>query len=514
MPSEDCLAGCAADYACGELHLPGPAGQQAESFAPWVWVKIGEGDAITVGNESYPTKNEACIKSFEVGWISKPTVQLEIMDEAGGRMGALLDALVKCPARGISDGTELKFQFGWIMTTCQNQKQVIPSLIFKSTIQKLEVNYAEGKVKYKIYGDAVDVLLEGMREREPIGTETNKVNIETAIRTICSRDPQVNVRFMKKQPDGRFVDTEFDWKGYGKGGPLAAWQCDNSNRMAVITKWMEPYRINDGTADGAGLAIAWFPYQSNTMVIFQDVLKGEESECTEAVSRGLFWGASQVDGNIGTFIVNGGKCSSVIEFSPTFDWVGATQNFSAGGGTSGPGNTANHSQREAKVKGKDADCGERGGDTVGLQQQATITQQAWESYGPKNAWTELMKSQRAHLLAGRVVGSKTEMEADLKILGDPRPAFCGIPGGRTASIVAINPFHLGGDGRCGNWLAEPGCNPIMSNKKWRVTGINHSIQSGSYTTTLKMALQVTGVDIYRYEPLGGAVSGGPVVQNT
>jgi len=510
MVDENCLAGCAASYSCGELQIPGPAGQQAESFAPWVWVRIGEGEQITVGNESYPKQNnEACIKSFEVGWISTPTVQVEILDEAGGRMGAILDSLVKCPAH-VGIGTEMQFQFGWIINTCEGQKQVIPSLVFKSSIQKLDVNYSEGKIKYKIVGNTTSVLLEGMRENEPIGTSDKKVNIETAIRTICSRDPQVNVKFMKRDADGRFKETEFDWKGYGKGGPLAYWQCDNSNRMAVIVKWLEPYRINDGTPDGAGLAIAWVPTESNTMVIFQDVLKGGESACQDAATSGWFSGPSQVDGNIGTFIVNGGKCSPVIEFSPTYDWVSATQNFAAGGGTSGPGNTSNHNHREAKIDGKDKDCGER----VGLQQQATITQQSWESYGPKNAWTELLKSQRAHLLAGRVIGSKSQMEADLKILGDPRPAFCGMPGGRTAAIVAINPFHLGGDGYCGSWLAEPGCNPIMSNKKWRVTGINHTIQSGSYTTTLKMTLQAPEVDIFRYEALGGAGSGGPTVKNT
>jgi hypothetical protein len=506
MAEESCLAGCAATYKCGQLQLPGPAGQQAESFAPWVWVKIGSGDPITVGNESYPPNNEACIKSFEVGWISKPTVQVEIMDQAGGRMGVLLDALAKCPARGVGDGTEIKFQFGWIINDCQGNKQVIPSLIFKSIITKLEVNYSEGKVKYKIYGDTADVLLEGMRDNEPIGTDDQKVNIETAIRTICSRSPQVNVRFKKRQADGKFVDTEFNWRGYGKGGPLGAWQSDNSNRMAVITKWMEPFRIDDGTPDGAGLAIAWLPYESNTMVVFQDVLKGENSDCPDSPTMG---GPDRTDGNIGSFIVNGGKCSPVIEFSPTYDWVSATQNLSAGGGTSGPGNTANQNMVDAKIEGKDKDCGQ----LVGLQQQLTITQQSWESYGPKNAWKELMKSQRAHLLAGMVVGTKTEMEADLKILGDPRPAFCGMPGGRRVAIIAINPFHIGGDG-CGSWLAEPGCNPIMSNKNWRVTGINHSIQSGSYTTTLKVTLPAQGVNIYRNEPLGGSGSGGPIVKNT
>jgi hypothetical protein len=494
MVSENCLAGCAANYACGELQLPGPAREQAESFAPWVWVQIGNGDQITVGNKSYPTnENKACIKSFEIGWSDTPTVEVEILDESGGRMGAILDSLVKCPYR-VGLDTQMKFQFGWTMITCEGQKRVVPSVPFRTIIRDLDVNYSEGKIKYKITGATVVPLLESMRSNETWGTQENPIDIETAIRTLCSKEPQVNVRFMKKQPDGKFVDTEFDWKGYGKGGPKVYWQGDNSNRLAIIVKWLEPYRINDGTAEGSGLALAWWPTEPNTLVIFPDVLKAEFNACNK----------SDVDSNLGTFIVNGGKCSTVIEFTPKFNWTNAQSNFLAGGGTSGPGNTANQNYIDAKVSGKDGDCGNE----VGLQQQLTITQQAWESYGPKNAWKELMKSQRAHFLAGRISSNGQGMRADLKILGDPRPMFCQMAKGKHVSIVAINPFHLGGDG-CGVWLAEPGCNPIMSNRKWMVEGINHSIQSGSYTTTLKLLLALPGVDVPVGEPLGGAGSGGP-----
>jgi hypothetical protein len=498
MVSENCLAGCAANYSCGELMLPGPAGQQAESFAPWVWVKIGEGDSITVGNESYPSgDNKACIKSFEVGWIGMPTLQVEILDEAGGRMGAILDSIVKCPTN-IGKGTTITYQFGWIINTCQKQKQVIPSEIFTATIEKLEINYTEGKIKYKIHANCVGPLVEIIRNNGTFGTAENKITIETAIRTLCAREPQINVRFMERQADGKWADTEFDWVGKGKGGVLngnTGWQSDNSNRLAVIVKWLEPYRVNDGTAEGAGIATAWWPTETNMLVIFKDVFK------SSFVCRGTEDGF-----NVGTFIVNGGKCSPVIEFSPTFDWASATSNFVAGGGTSGPGSSFNQNYVDAKKEGQDKECGAE----TGMQQTLTITQQAWDVYGPKNAWTETMRSQRAHNLAARITGDIQGMEADLKILGDPRPQFCRLAAGETASIVAINPFHLGGSG-CGGWLAEPGCNPIMSNKRWQVKGFNHSIQSGSYTTTLKLTLALGVVDIPIGEPLGGVGSGGPVV---
>jgi hypothetical protein len=305
---------------------------------------------------------------------------------------------------------------------------------------------------------------------------------------------------MKKQADGKFVDTEFDWQNYGKGGPLGVWQGDNSNRLAVIVKWLEPYRINDGTPEGSGLATQWTTTKSDELIIYQDVLKVNEI-CGDANS-------TVSSGNFGTFIVNGGKCSSVIEFSPKYNFLAAYQNLPAGGGTSGPGSSANQNHQDAQIQGKEKECGAQ----TGMQQQLTITQQSWDSYGPKNAWKELMKSQRAHLLAGKMSGDIRGFEADLKILGDPRPIFCANVAGRSVSVVAINPFHLAGDG-CGAWLAEPGCNPIMSNKKWIVMGINHSIQAGSYTTTLKLTLAQPGNDIFATEQLGGAGSGGPIVKN-
>jgi hypothetical protein len=124
-----------------------------------------------------------------------------------------------------------------------------------------------------------------------------------------------------------------------------------------------------------------------------------------------------------------------------------------------------------------------------------------------------MRSQQAHLKAGIPSGGIT---AELRILGDPRQPFCEDGLKRPVSIVAINPFHIqqNVNAGCGEWLAIPGCNEILSNKQWLVNGINHSIKEGNYTTTLKLFLAAPGNQQGKNEPLGGSGSNGPTVKNT
>ena len=505
----NCLAGCVADYLCGTLQLPGPAGDQAESFAPWVWVSIGDGDErITVGNESFKARpNTACIKSFEAGWIDMPQMVVEIMDEEGGRMGALIDSLKKC-ANWVGTGTEIKFQFGWIVTTCEGDKRVIPSDEFKAIITELETSYSEGKMKHRLKCGPLNDAVEFMRENNTKGEDDKKITLEQAIENLCSLSPPIRVRYCKLQEDGSLKDVKFKWKDFGDGGPLGAWQADQQNRLSAMTKWIAPYRIDDGTQWGKGIVMMWSPTKPDELIMLQDPLPnpGEADRCGGNVSANR-------EGSFGTYIVNGGKCSSVIEFTPSFNWQRAVGGFSSGGGTSGPANTNSNFVKNVKPESQQKDHGEH----AGMQQETTITQQSWDAYGPKNAYKEAMKSEIAHVKAGRVTAvDNAAVEADLRILGDPRPQFCGVTACRNISIVAINPFHIQGGANegCGDWLAQPMCNNVLSNNLWMVMGINHSIKEGSYTTTLKLSLAAPGIEPEKTAPLGGDGANGYKPENT
>ena len=79
-------------------------------------------------------------------------------------------------------------------------------------------------------------------------------------------------------------------------------------------------------------------------------------------------------------------------------------------------------------------------------------------------------------------------EAELKIVGSTMPIFYDISIlSSNVSIVIINPFHieLNGNG-CGDFLKKSSCHPTFSSKNWHVRGVHHSVQDGSFVTTLKV----------------------------
>lgn len=502
----NCLAGCIADYLCGDIQVPGPAGGQAESFAPWVWISIGDGDEkITVGNKSFnPNPHTACIKSFEAGWIDNNQMVVEIMDEAGGRFGALLDSVQKC-TNEVGVNVKVTFQFGWILATCQGPPRVIGSDIFEAVIVELETSYSEGKMKHKLKCGTINGSDEFMRINTTRGEDDKKITLEQAIENICALPPATRVRYCELQ-SGELKDVKFKWKNFPKGGPLGNWQADQQNRLSAITKWLAPYRIDDGTKWGKGIVIVREPKKPDQLILLQDPLPnpGDSESCGNNVSA--------QEGSFGTYIVNGGKCSSVIEFTPSFNWIRAVGSFSSGGGTSGPAKTNNNFIKNVKPENQQLDHGE----SAGMQQETTITQQAWDAYGPANAYDETMKSEMAHVKAGRVTSVGTGgVQADLRIIGDPRPQFCSVAACRNISIVAINPFHIQGasNNGCGDWLAVPQCNETLSNNMWMVVGINHAIKEGSYITTLKVTLAQPGIDAGKNSPLGGEGANGYTPQN-
>lgn len=498
--------------------MPGPAGQQAETFAPWCWITLGEGSSkITVGNESYSgDPNTACIKSMEIGWTDTPSMKCEIIDEKGGTLGAVADAIRKCIKTGKDAaggvGTVCKFQFGWILTTCEGGARadhVIPSPTFELLVMKLDVNYSEGKIKYMIEGVALDKPEESGRDDHNKGEDPKPVDIETAIRSLCSRDPQINVRFAEITPDGRLKDVKFEWARLPES-PKASWQSDNMNRISTITKWLSAFRVKDGKCD-KGVIVYFAPDKPNELIILKDPMAnpGESKSCTGGVDdKGN--NESGKYGPLGTFIVNGGKCSTVIEFTPSMNIITAIAgSVGAGGDTSGPNKSSNQFAENERC-----DNQKKMGSEAGTQLQATITQQAFDAYGTRSANEEALRSEIAHHRASVVTSVQTPgTQATLKILGNPSERFCGFGAARNMSIVVINPFHIRNAGKCGDWLAYPGCNELFTNRLWMCRSINHSIQVGSYTTTIEAFLASPDIQLSSFEPLGGEGGGGPTLKN-
>jgi hypothetical protein len=183
--------------------------------------------------------------------------------------------------------------------------------------------------------------------------------------------------------------------------------------------------------------------------------------------------------------------------------------MAAGGGTSGPNKSNSQFAEDERCENQ-----KKQGTEAGTQLQATITQQAFDSYGTKVANEESLKSEIAHNRASVVTSIQNPgVTSQLRILGNPSDRFCNFGAARNLSIVVINPFHIRNMGQCGDWLAQPGCNELFTNRLWMCKSINHSISVGSYTTTIEAFLVAPSIQISGSDPLGGQGSGGPTLEN-
>lgn len=494
----NCLAGCIERYASGRMFSNAPDGVTGENFSPFIWAKINNGaNYITVGNESYPNRpNKAAIKSIEFGFTNSLEGNIEIIDEEGSELSVFLDSVQKC-GEFTSAGTTIEYAIGWVQTNCFGDKlppRVSPT--FKSTISKIDTNLNNGVIRFQVSFTTGDKVTNQFRHDQVFGEEIGgkDMSIEDAISQLAQIPPAINVRYARRNQSGDivFVDS-LKWANHGDKGPKAAWNADSQNKYSAIAKWIEPYRIDEGTK-GKGVILLHDPSMPNDLIILEDPRPSDDEK-------------TETEG-VGTFIVNGGNCSSVLEFNPIFNFISAMGSLSSGGSTK-PFGTDPVVKEDPKSKQK---CIQNGNKDVGNQQTVTITQSAAYTDG-KNASDEANKSQEAHLRANRLVSiTPSPISAELKIVGNTDPRFFSFFSsvGTPISIIVISPNYIsdvGLGGGCGDFLKRTDCHPIFSNKSWMLMGLNHSVRDGSYVTTLKVILPAPSIDLCASSPLGGNDTG-------
>lgn len=495
--SGNCLAGCISRYACNPVNLP----PDWDTASPYVKIKFAmTGNEITVGNESAPCcDNKLIVKSFSYGFSNSYQIEVEIHDEEGGRFHEFIDIIAKCGPNMHQANFTMEAEFGWIMQTCGGLKIVKSNVTegkpVRATVINLEVSYAKGKIKYQLTGNSTAEVTSGFREDKIIGADGQPICLRDAIVQLCAIPPVLQVDFLQRNRSGQ--PEPLRWKIGGTCGPKAVWAMDSQNKLATIAKWVEPFL----TEKDKGVFITADESVHNKIVLWEDqeILCGESKTCGGR--------------NLGTFIVNGGRCSNVIEFTPTFNWLKGMFKASSGGNFG----SAASGKRTLMEDGKP--CPEnKHGANAGQESQITISRYAWDVHGPGRATQETGKSIPKHQHANkRYEKSAASIEGQLRIVGDPRKEFVEMGrGGDTLSIVAINPFHVAGNGNggCGDWLAQPGCNQVLSNKSWMVMGCDHSIRDGFYETTIKVNLVAPDVDVDSNEPMGGSGSQGYVPRGT
>lgn len=487
MPN--CLVGCIEKYSCMPVHIPGFDIPDWTVASPYVRVKFNSsGNEITVGNESAPCcGSKMIVKSFEYGHSDGFTMKVEIHDEEGGAFQDFVDNIIKCGGKFSDPETQMEAEWGWIVTTCDGTRflhktpQMLPALVID-----LDVSFSDGKARYNIEGKPVGETILSFREDDSFGEDGIPIHLTDAIEQLCEIPPAMSVEFVRINESGK--RERLEWAvGDPIKGPKSSWPGDSMNKLSTISKWIEPFV----TKNNKGICIVCDNRVANKILLLEDVASapGESGFCKE---------------NLGTFIVNGGPCSNVIEFNPSFNWLVGLNMIASGGGTGSAidGGRVQHEDERP-------DPAKQHGPNAGVNVFATPTRQAADVHGNKNATKETAKGNSAHNQAAIAAGqqSSTPISGELRIIGDPRPQFVFLDEsfGRELAIVMINPFHIDGNrnGGCGDWLARPGCNNVLSNKRWRATGCHHSIKDGFYETTIKVQLDVPSVELDSGAPLGG-----------
>lgn len=482
--TQNCLVGCIREFAIGNLSLP----VDVEMLSPWVRVNfVNEDTSITVGNKSYPSRdNTAVIKSFEYGLSDGLMCKIEIVDEEGGSFEKFFDNMIKCIG-DLEREFFMSVEWGWTKKTCFGNSNIIESKTPKLFLipVSMDVNFANGIVKYTIGAPDPIQIAFASRTRKEFGTSTNEMPLKEAIRELCRTScPRFDVKFLSRNIDGTINTQEWEFKDNPKG----SWKANNQNKLSIITDWTKNYV----TENDKGIFVQWDNMSEEGK---PSIILWENNDSEHKALQTL-----------GTFIVNGGTCSNVLEFNPTINWVAPMANKGTGGGT-GSSVTAETTETSEEGQGL-CDSGE-----PGIQENVSISEDAINNYG-REATKKVIESLKENSEAqSQYTPTLTPIEAELTIQGNTNMSYIDVRKivGLSASVVVINPFHIRGSGDdCGRWLAKPGCNRILTNKKWMVKGVNHSITDGSYKTSLKLVLvnpEPEGGSMV----LGGKGSGGYIV---
>lgn len=471
-----------------------------DSMAPWVklWFKDegSENDpAITVGNESCPVAciqpHSAVIKSFEYGYTDGIQCKVEILDEEGGAMEDIASKLNKCINKASTD-YKMQCQWGWVVVDCmKTQPKVIRSPILTFLPMNIEIFWSKGAIRYTI--TAVDLLqaVFASRKTETYGTDLHRRKLKEVLPEMFEdREPQIQFRRARRQGKAMlYGDDAYKWKDIDEVG--AAWTSDGQSKLGTAIKWTENFR----TEHDKGTVPFWMAGADSPTICF---VEAGGQDCTsdpgEMEAR-----------SVGTFIVNGGKCSPVIDFTPNINWVAAFAQMAAGGQAGAP-ITGEIVKRD---NDRPAGCSKLQSDETGLSQDMNPSRQVKDAFGYTQSTDYIEQNQKENEKAQNISNMTHPIQAELRIQGDPSAEFCIFQEAiqRTCAIVAINPWHLRrGSGKvqgCPSWLVRPPCNQILTNKFWWIFGFNHQIKEGSYVTTLKLRLDAPGIDLNPGEPQGG-----------
>lgn len=479
-----------------------PPGSEALSFksvdldyavlTPYVEVVVSsaEGKKITVGPNSMSPDNTVSILSFEYGSVGASgngglSMKIELIDEKGGEFYSFAESLWKCMQSEGSSNT-ISVKWGWIGVNCDGSpKPILINQPVKGILIMLDVSFAEGKFKYTLNATDIGPITAAAKNADTFGSTDKWIPIKQAIEELCDTAPKCKVVF-KNLKDPK---SEFKWHDGTKDGPKNYWPCKLGSKIQVINSW-----IHDMTSsEGKGFIVVNDNTASEPTLIVSERIVPEENYMAAK------------DLSLGTFIVNGGECSLVLDFNTNFNWLLGMHSFNIGGTIDPNGKAVN---ADAKY---DEDTKAPQQENAGLGTSTVINQRVNDIRSQDEAGEATVKANQEALKSMAAPGGAANIEAQLRIMGVPKDDFVHpvFNGKIFCGVIVINPFALqAGEGGCANWLQTSLCNKVLSNPFWIIKGVNHMIKDGNYTTTFKLTLAAPMIQFTPDSPLGGPGSSG------
>lgn len=467
--------------------MPGFEAHQKAPFVKMWFTDTGDesNPTVTVGNDSCPNcndKNTAVIKSFDYGISDGMQCKIEILDEEGGTFDVIANKVSKCINKASSD-YQMKVQFGWVGTTCGSETELVktsPTLTFIPI--NIEVHWSNGAIRYTITGGDTMQYVFASRKTNAYGSDLHRKTLTEALEEMFGdEEPKIKVRRARREGKTmKFDDEAYVWKDIDEVG--SSWTADGQNKLSVAMKWIESFRTEP---NNKGVVPIWNGgADSPELFLMED--PGEDCECN-ATELGFR--------SVGTYIVNGGGCSAVLDFVPNINWVAAIAVLGTGGQAGGPAKAELRKRDNKRATGCKVQS-----DDAGTQQSMPLNKHQLDSAGFDKATEETEEGQKAQAKANNVSQMTRPIEAELKIIGDVSPEYIMTPKmrGRTLALCVINPWHLrqsGSGSGCSDFTIRPPTNPILSNKYWWILSAHHNIKEGSFVTTLKLILIAPGIDI-------------------
>ena len=511
MPVDFASSGCFLKYNCGSLKKP----ESGHVLAPWVTVtfKEGNGKRITVGNlSSSELDNSAVIKSFDFGFSTGSECKIVIHDTQGSSMHIFVQNMMKELIVSEQSDRLAKVQWGWGKTGCGKNMPANSSKSHFLLINWIETNFIQGKFIHEItLTDTLATAHEGGVEKIFGGDgHKNALTLKKALKEVLMSEPAPIVSSVKFQrlENGKAVESVTDPKTgktsdavnfkYFKDGIESRFSGNASNKFEAARNWAGCYLTDREKC----VKMFYNTEVDNGEVIFWEIPVYDCNKTMDAKNC------------IGTYIVNGGKDSSVIEFNPRIKWTYG--GYSVVGGNVPTNTIKARNLAHQKAYGV-LRCPElRRPEIVGAGQTLSITTPdgAKDSF-MHDATTVVQEGQAMSIYQDNIIIMDGGIRADMVIVGDPKfPTQAdGVIYGLFISIVFVNPFHLIADEEepCGEWMANPPCNEFLSNKNWLIERVNHKIQDGTYTTTLGLWLAAPGVDVKLDIQVGDSPTGDIII---